>query len=87
MNVGVILAIGIGVATALVLALFAARRAGDSIGPEANYGRELEAPAPGARRRRAIRPEARQRAMLAAIVAALAAIGAGLATALSQGPH
>ena len=86
MSPGIVLAIGIAIATALGVALIAARRAGDSIGPEADYGHELDAPARG-RRGRYANPAARQRAMLAIVVAALAALGAGLATALLQGPN
>ena len=85
MSPGIIIAIGIGVATALVMALVAARQAG-SIGPEERYGRELDAPET-VRGRRGARPGARQRAMLAIVVAALAALGAGLATGLSHGTH
>ena len=86
MSPGIIIAIGIGIATALGVALLAAQRAGQTGSADSDYGRELEA-LPGARRRRGLAPGARQRVMLAAVVAALAAIGAGLATALIQGPH
>jgi hypothetical protein len=86
MSAGIILAIGIAIATALMVALIAARRAGDTLGPEADYGRELDTPA-GARFGRGARPGVRQRAMLAVIAAALAAFGAGLATYLSHGPQ
>ena len=85
MSVAVILAIGVAIAAALGVALMAARRAGDEIGPEARYGHELDAP-PGTGGRRN-RPGARQRAMLAVIAAALAALGAGLATGLTHGGH
>ena len=85
MSVAVILAIGIAIAAALGVALVAARRAGEEIGPEARYGHELDAPPQAGRRRR--RPDVRTRAMIAVIAGALAALGAGLATGLSQGGH
>ena len=86
MNVGIIIAIAVATATALGVALVAARRAGGEIGPEHSYGRELKAPPPGRRGRRPT-ANARQRAMLAVIAGALAALGAGLATGLSHGTH
>jgi hypothetical protein len=88
MSPAIILAIGIGIAAALVVALFAARQAGgNGMGPEARYGHELDAPR-GIRGRRArMGPGRRQRAVLAIVAAALAALGAGLATGLSHGPH
>jgi hypothetical protein len=86
MSAGIILAIAIGIATALVVALIAARRAGDTLGPEANYGRELDVPV-GARFGSRTRPGVRPRAILAIIAAALVAFGAGVATYLSNGSH
>jgi hypothetical protein len=86
MSPAIVLAIGIAIATALGVALVAARRAGGTLGPEADYGHELDVQPRGRHGRRAT-PAGRQRAMLAMIVAALAALGAGLATALSRGPH
>ena len=86
MSAEIILAIGVAIAAALGVALVVARRAGEEIGPEARYGHELEAPLRAGRGRRN-RPGARQRAMLAVIAAALAALGAGLATGLSHGGH
>jgi len=85
MSAGAILAIGVAVAAALGVALVAARRAGGEIGPEARYGHELDAPPRAGTGRR--RPDARTRVMLAIIAGALAALGAGLATGLSQGGH
>jgi hypothetical protein len=86
MSPGIIIAIGIGVATALVVALIAARQAGGGTNPEESYGRELDPPQTMRGRRRA-RPGARQRLMVAIVAAALAALGAGLATGLSHGTH
>jgi hypothetical protein len=87
MSPAIILAIGIGIATALVMALVAARQAGGStMGPEERYGRELDGPQ-SMRGRRGLRPDARRRAMLIIVLVALAALGAGLATGLSQGIH
>ena len=85
MSAGTIIAIGIAIAAALGVALVAARRAGAGIGPEARYGHELDAPARGRFHRG--RPVNRQRAMVAIVAAAVAAAGAGIATALTQGPH
>jgi hypothetical protein len=86
MSAGIIIAIGIAIAAALAVGLIAARRAGGTIGPEERYGHELDEPI-GARGLRRARPGARKRAMLAVVAAALAALGAGLATGLSHGPH
>jgi hypothetical protein len=82
----IILAIGVGVATALVTALLAARQAGGAVGSEEHYGNELDAPQ-GMRRRRAVRPDARQRAMVAVVAGAAAAIAAAAAAMLGHGPH
>jgi hypothetical protein len=86
MNPGVIIAIGITVAAALLVALLAVRRAGCDDGTDELYGRELDMPRTMRGRRRA-RPGVRQRAMLAIVAGALAALGAGLATGLSHGTH
>ena len=86
MSPGIIIAIGIGIATAPVMALVAARSAGGGMGPDESYGHELDAPRT-MRGRRGMAPGRRQRAVLAIVVAALAALGAGLATGLSQGTH
>jgi hypothetical protein len=85
MSPAIILAIGIGIATALVMALVAARRSGGTIGPE-RYGRELDAPS-GMGGGRRLRPDARRRAVLIIVIFALAALGAGIATGLSNGTH
>jgi hypothetical protein len=87
MSPGIILAIGIATATALGVALVAVRRAGQEMGPEAGYGRELEAQPRSGRQRGAVSPGARQRLMLAIVIAAIAALGAGFATFLIQGPQ
>jgi hypothetical protein len=87
MSAGIIIAIGIVLVAALGVGLTVARRAGEEIGPEANYGRELEAQPRAGRGRGALSPAARRRAMVAIFVAALAALGAGLATAVSLGPQ
>jgi hypothetical protein len=84
MSPGVIIAIGIGVATALVMGLLAARQAGEARAEE-RYGRELDA-RPTIRGRRPI-PGMRQRAMVAIIGAAIAALGAGIAVGLGNGNH
>ena len=85
MTPAIIIAIGIGIATALVVALVAARQAGGT-GSEELYGHELDAPDRVSGQRRA-RPGVRQRAVLALVAAALAALGAGLATGLCHGTH
>jgi hypothetical protein len=85
MSPAIIFAIGIVVAAALGVGLIAARRAGGTVGPE-RYGHELDEPTGGRGRRRA-RPGARNRAMVAVVAGALAALGAGIATGLSHGPH
>ncbi|MBV9884151.1 MAG: hypothetical protein JO276_14165 [Sphingomonadaceae bacterium] len=87
MNPAIFIAIGIVLAAALVIVLLAVRRAGDRSAPEMDYGHELDAPPSGFGGRRARRPGARQRAMLALLAGMLAALGAGLATGLSQGHH
>ena len=88
MSAGIIIAIGIAIATLLVVGLIAARQAGaPGADGEERYGRELDAPPQAMRGRGRARPGVRQRAMLAAVAAALAALGAGLATGLSHGTH
>jgi hypothetical protein len=87
MSVGLIIAVGIGIAVFLVVALIAVRQAGGNVGAEESYGRELDAPPPGMRAGRRASPGKRQRAMIAAMAAALAALGAGLATGLSHDHH
>jgi len=84
MSPGAIIAIGIGIATALVMGLLAVRQAGEARAEEL-YGRELDA-RPTVRGRRPI-PGMRQRAMVAIIGAAIAALGAGIAVGLGNGNH
>jgi hypothetical protein len=83
MSTGIIIAIGILVGAAIGIALVAIRRAGGECGPE-DYGHELDAPPMQGRRGRYGPPGSRQRAMLVGIAAALAALGAALATGLGH---
>jgi hypothetical protein len=88
MNAGFILAIGLILFAGLAVAILVARRAGAG-GEDASirYGRELE---PELRRGRPDwTPDRRRRAKLAVLAAALASIGAGMASflATAAGKH
>lgn len=90
MSTGAIIAIGVVVAAVLLVALLAVQRAGSG-GPTRDGG-ELDPPDPSAHpgwgRRRGRRGSAPpQVRLLATIIAALAALGAGLASFLATGHH
>ena len=83
MSPAIIIAIGVALIAALVAALLIARRSGEALGAKPAYGHELDAPA--ARRRRPA--TARGAAILACILVALGAMGAGFYVALGNGQH
>jgi hypothetical protein len=87
MNAGFVLIVGLILFAGLAAAILVARRAGAGTeDASSRYGRELE---PEVRRGRADwSPDRRQRAKLAILAAALASIGAGMASFLiAAGKH